>query len=273
MCWLCCWCARVSCLCTLYCHCPALSLVYEVFPPFKRIFSLSGDPCPSVSLGVHCLTPSHCPCIACTLTYFTKKLGKERWKIHFYGIGNKCGAWLLFNSFFCVLRGTRRTLTGVRLVPRYWPGYQWYHGIRTTLGQHCTAECRVALRAVKSPEAIGTFFFGVVVERDSCHLAFRGGVVVLLSSHEKERETGDEFLSKASEREGPSPQVSRTEYFYSVTPMLTLQRWQQVSESSPDFLKLMAGRSQHMVSDTARCCKVEAWLVAACWRRFHHSAD
>ena len=46
-------------------------------------------------------------------------------------------------DFFCVLRGTQRTLKGVQLlVPRYWPGYHWYHGIRTTLGQHCTAECR-----------------------------------------------------------------------------------------------------------------------------------
>ena len=49
----------------------------------------------------------------------------------------------------CVLRGTQRTLTGVQpLVPRYWPRDQRYHGIRTTLGQHCTAECRLALRDV-----------------------------------------------------------------------------------------------------------------------------
>ena len=62
------------------------------------------------------------------------------------------------SSFFCVLRGAQRTLKGVQpLVPRYRPGYQWYHGIRTTLGQHCTAECRLALRDVYSHEAIGTF--------------------------------------------------------------------------------------------------------------------
>ena len=30
----------------------------------------------------------------------------------------------MFLSFFCVLRGTQRTLTGVQpLVPKYWPGY------------------------------------------------------------------------------------------------------------------------------------------------------
>ena len=67
-----------------------------------------------------------------------------------------------FPSFFCVLRGTQRTLTGVQtLVPRYWPGYPWYHGIRATLGQHCTAECRLALRDVHAPKAIGTFFVAV----------------------------------------------------------------------------------------------------------------
>ena len=36
-------------------------------------------------------------------------------------------------SFFCVLRGTQRT-AGAQV-----------HGIRTTLGQHCIAECRLAL--------------------------------------------------------------------------------------------------------------------------------
>ena len=29
------------------------------------------------------------------------------------------------------------------LVPRCWPGYQWYRGIRTTLGQFCIAECQL----------------------------------------------------------------------------------------------------------------------------------
>ena len=50
---------------------------------------------------------------------------------------------LFSEHFFCVLRGTQRTLTGVQpLVARCWPGYQWCHGIPTTLNQHCTAECR-----------------------------------------------------------------------------------------------------------------------------------
>ena len=76
-----------------------------------------------------------------------------------------------------MLRGTRRTLTGVQpLVPRYWSGYHWYHDIRTTLGQHCVAECRVALRAVNSPKATRTFV--IAVECDSCDLAFRGVVVL-----------------------------------------------------------------------------------------------
>ena len=42
--------------------------------------------------------------------------------------------------------------------------------IRTTLGQHCTAECRLALRAVISPKAIRHFF--AVVEHNWCDLAF-----------------------------------------------------------------------------------------------------
>ena len=74
-------------------------------------------------------------------------------------------------SFFCVLRGTQRTLTGcpatgaevLARVPKV-------PGIRTTLGQHCTAECRVALRAVISPKAIR--HFSVVVEYYECDLAF-----------------------------------------------------------------------------------------------------
>ena len=73
--------------------------------------------------------------------------------------------------FFRVLRGTQRTLTGVQpLVPRYWPGYYQYHGIRTTLGQHCTAECRLALRDVFSPEAIGTFLWLSNATRVTCFL-------------------------------------------------------------------------------------------------------
>ena len=61
--------------------------------------------------------------------------------------------FVLRTFFFCMLSGTQRTLMGVQpLVPRYWPGYQWFHGIRATLGQHCTAECRVALRAVNLQE-------------------------------------------------------------------------------------------------------------------------
>ena len=58
-----------------------------------------------------------------------------------------------------MLRGTQRTLTGVQpLVPRYWSGYQWYHGIRTTLGQHCTAvPCRA--ESCQSPKAMGTFLW------------------------------------------------------------------------------------------------------------------
>ena len=39
---------------------------------------------------------------------------------------------------------------------------------RTTLSQRCTAECRLAPRAVHSPKAVGTFF--VVVESDSSDL-------------------------------------------------------------------------------------------------------
>ena len=50
-----------------------------------------------------------------------------------------------------------------------------YHGIRTTLGQHCTAECRLALRDVCSPPAIGTFVVSTVT-RVAC---FLNGVVVV----------------------------------------------------------------------------------------------
>ena len=79
-----------------------------------------------------------------------------------------------------MLRGTQRTLTGVQtLVPRFWPGYYQYPGIRTTLGQHCTAECRLAPRDVFSPTAIGIF---VVVEHDSSDFAFCGVVVLSCSS-------------------------------------------------------------------------------------------
>ena len=53
-------------------------------------------------------------------------------------------------------------------MPRYWPGCQRYHGIRTTLGQHCSAECRLALRDVYSPNSDRHFF--VVLERDSSDL-------------------------------------------------------------------------------------------------------
>ena len=62
-------------------------------------------------------------------------------------------------TFFCVLRGAQRTLTGVQpLVPRYWPGYQWYHGIGTTLGQHSTAECRARLLCLFFSKSTGTCF-------------------------------------------------------------------------------------------------------------------
>ena len=65
-------------------------------------------------------------------------------------------------------------------MPRYWSGYQWYHDIRTTLGKRCTAECRVAQRAVNHQTRQALF---VAAERDSCDLAFRGVVVVVVSGH------------------------------------------------------------------------------------------
>ena len=78
-----------------------------------------------------------------------------------------------------MLWGTQRTLTGVQpLVLGYWSGYQWYHDIRTTLSQRCTAECRVALRAVNLQKRQAFF---VAAECDSCDLAFRG--VLVLSCH------------------------------------------------------------------------------------------
>ena len=84
--------------------------------------------------------------------------------------------WSVFFFFFkkkkCVLRGTQRTLTGVP------PRCPMYRGIRTTLGQHNTAECRVALRAVNLHKQMAQALFFVVVERDSCDLAFRGVVVL-----------------------------------------------------------------------------------------------
>ena len=61
-----------------------------------------------------------------------------------------------FPEDFLFLRAARHPADS-NLVPRYWPGYQWYHGIRTTLDQHCTADCCLALRYVYSPKAIATF--------------------------------------------------------------------------------------------------------------------
>ena len=121
--------------------------------------TLMSDFIASVSFGVHCLilhlNALALPALSSYMWYWdsTKNVG-----ISFRFFEGIVKIERVFVKFFCVLRRTQRTLTGAQpLVPRYWPGYQWYHGIRTTLGQRCTAECRVALRAVSLQKRTGTF--------------------------------------------------------------------------------------------------------------------
>ena len=116
--------------------------------------------------------------IHCLHTHHTNYTGtwQGTWEDFFmiaYGIGK-------YEAFFfekkCMLSRTHRTLTGVQpLVLRYWSGYQRNHDIRTTLSQRCTAECRVALRAVNLQKRQA---FSVAAECDSCDLTFRGVVVL-----------------------------------------------------------------------------------------------
>ena len=76
---------------------------------------------------------------------------------------------------------TGRPTAGAQVLARV-PEVPWH--IRTTLGQHCAAERRLALKDVYSPKAIGSFF--VVVERDSGDLlsveSLSCLIVVLMSS-------------------------------------------------------------------------------------------
>ena len=127
----------------------------------------------SISVLLHCLHTHHA---------YSTGIRQRTWENLYGNFMVLVSIWRVFffkkKSFFCVSRGTQRTLTDVQpVVPRYWPGYQWYRGIRTTLGQHSIAECRFALGVVYLQKPIGIFF--VVVQSDSCDFVFRGVVVLL----------------------------------------------------------------------------------------------